>query len=226
MRGATRDIGRVFRGAGRPFQDSVGCGLIGRARRKLEPVQQLSIVETGAGLLCIRETRAERGLFIGTNYAEIAQREILEILFGLAKIQIEQELDRLGVIERDEPLGPQISIATSKLISARKNSISFGFGHDMRTSENPAAFAPWIKITFGRQVRNAAKSSTPTARMTTPHEITGCGLDVADLGIFEEMPVKDGAAPIDHTIKRHCASFESPSNRAMKAWCSSARMEP
>src|SRR5579863_4582947 len=104
MRGAAGDIGRVIRGAGGAFQDSVGCGLIDGARRYFEPVQQLTIVETGAGLLCIRETRAERGLFVGANDAEIAQREILEILFGLAEIKIEQELDRLGVIERDEPL--------------------------------------------------------------------------------------------------------------------------
>lgn len=43
MRGAAGDIGRVIRGAGRAFQNGVGCGLINGARRHLEPVQQLAI---------------------------------------------------------------------------------------------------------------------------------------------------------------------------------------
>ena len=72
--------------------EDVGNRILVNARRfDLEPIETPSEMKTGLRLVTVREPGLKGRSLVRAQDAEIAEREILQILFCLAEIQIEQK---------------------------------------------------------------------------------------------------------------------------------------
>src|SRR5689334_24475605 len=90
---ARHKLGGVLAGACRPAQNVAGSRLVDADRTDLDAVEHLAIVKARTRLIAVGKARAERLLPVGAQDAQIAQRKILQILRGLAEVEIEQEFD-------------------------------------------------------------------------------------------------------------------------------------
>ncbi|WP_456777187.1 hypothetical protein [Bradyrhizobium sp. USDA 4369] len=107
-RGAGRKVGGVIGCPRRTVQDLRDRPLVDVGGLQLDAVQHLAVMKARTCFVGVGEARAERRLLVGAEDAEIAQREVLETIGGLAEIEIQQKFDRPCVVERYEASGAAI----------------------------------------------------------------------------------------------------------------------
>ena len=70
-------------------------------------------MKAGPRFFAVCEAGLERRGLVGPQDAQVAQREILQVLLGLAEVQVQQEFKRPNVVSAMNPADPQCSAATS-----------------------------------------------------------------------------------------------------------------
>src|SRR3954454_10946839 len=94
MGGLAAKIAGIVGPANRTAKDVCDSLPVDVFRFGFETIQYLTVVERGQSLFAVGEAGAEGRLPVGAQDAEIAQRKVLQVDFGLAEIKIKQELDR------------------------------------------------------------------------------------------------------------------------------------
>ena len=100
--GAAAEIGGIIAGAIGPAEDVGDRILVDAQRFDFEPIEEAAVVKAGPCLVAVHETGLERSDLIGPHDTQIAQREVLQVVLGLAEVEVEQELERPDVVQRDE----------------------------------------------------------------------------------------------------------------------------
>ena len=100
--GAAAEIGGIIARAIGPAEDVGDCILVDGQRFDFEPIEEAAVVKAGPCLVAIRETGLERSGLVGPHDSQITQREVLQVVLGLAEVEVEQELERPDVVQRDE----------------------------------------------------------------------------------------------------------------------------
>ncbi len=165
-----------------------------------DAVQHLAVVKARMRLVGVGETRAEGRLPVGAQDAEIAQSEVLEIVGGLAEIEVQQELDRSRIVERDEAAGAAMLCGK---IERDRGDEEVG-QHRLRprsadvTAESRGTGA--VEQCGLRQAKyeGGIVLGAQPARLAAVDQVTRRSFEVGDLGVFEERAIEDRSSPVDH----------------------------
>ena len=197
--GAAPQIGGVVARATRTSEDVADCALVDAGRLDLDPVEQPAVVEACPRLFPVREAGPERSCLVGPHDAQISQGEVLQILLRLAEVQVEQEFERTDVIQRDELRRPAM------LGGDLERNVGQEVVDQLRFRPGDADVRPPRRLCARDQdvLGQACDEGGVVLRLegsglAACQEVVGRAFHVGNLGVPEERPVEDRAAPIDH----------------------------
>ncbi|WLB24297.1 hypothetical protein [Bradyrhizobium japonicum] len=151
-------------------------------------------------LVGVGEASAKRRLSVGAQHAKIAQSEVLEIVGRLPEIEVQQEFDRLRVVERDEAAGAAMLRGE---IERDRGDEEVG-KHRLRPRSPDLTAEPRrtgaVEKCGLRQAKDESRVvfGAKLARLPAVDQVTRRSFEVGYLRIFEERAVEDRTSPIDH----------------------------
>ncbi|MGY4445510.1 hypothetical protein ACVWZR_000167 [Bradyrhizobium sp. i1.3.1] len=166
----------------------------------LDAVQHLAVVKARMRFVCVGEASAERRLSVGTQDAEIAQSKVLEVFGRLPEIEVQQELDRSRIVERDEAAGAAMLCGK---IERDRGGEEVG-QYRLRPRSTDLTAEPRSTGTVEKRGLRQAKYEggivldTQPARMAARDQIASRGFEVGYLGVLEERAIEDRSSPVDH----------------------------
>ncbi len=160
-------------------------------------------MEAGPCFVAVREAGLERSGLVGTHDAQIAQREDLQVLLGLAEVQVEQEFERPDVIQRDELRRPTM-LGGHVERNLRQEVID-----QLRFRPRDANVGPPRRLRTGDQnfLGEACDERgiilvPQMPRLAARQQVVGRAVQIRNLGVPEQRPIEDRAPPIDHPYQQ------------------------